>query len=719
MTTKKENFLKKEIAPLENKIEEVEENIESLNANKGSLLDRKYEIARQKICDLLEIDKKQLPFVCELLKVKPEEQQWQNAVEKLLRSFGLSLIVKEKYYKKTSDFINKNTFADTKVRFYKVAENENAGQPETDNQTQYIFDKVEIKPEINTVFKTWIENQLHQQFDYECCNDIVCLQKAKKAITANGLVKRNKYFHEKDDTGRIKSGNYILGWDNTEKILALQNELTELQKTLKKKNIEKENISKEIKNFEDKQTAVKELLKIETFPDIDFHSLKKEIAKLKEQLTELKENPDLEKLKATSIELEQEIKRLEEEKLKLVEAISSLKTKIEADAESIKECQTEIETATRTEQEAFYPLIPPLISSPITHSNQVSGMKHLINVNLTGRKNEITKPAEDLKKEIEDAMLSFKHQFPDDMKKEELRNEITFLDEFTAFYERLENENLSELKDKFDEKLKRRSDRVIQDFWMILDRQKNSIENKTGNNGRINELLKKRHYQENKSYLQIIPHESKDEEIINFKKEVKSCFYPIGGNYTAEEKLQRNKRIFKNIKSLLEKLEKYDLPGERWANKVTDVRNWFYFTASEKDINNAEIEIKAHSGTASKSGGETFKITYTILAAAIADEFGLVGNQARTNSLRFIAVDEIFNNLGVQWSTYVLKMFEDMDLQLLIVSPDSLEKANIAKDHIKNVHWTYKKSIDQNNRTVDNSYVVDIKFEELTQKVNG
>jgi len=159
------------------------------------------------------------------------------------------------------------------------------------------------------------------------------------------------------------------------------------------------------------------------------------------------------------------------------------------------------------------------------------------------------------------------------------------------------------------------------------------------------------------------------------------------------------------------------MPGERWANKVTDVRNWFDFTASEIDINNPLNEIKAHSGTASKSGGETFKITYTILASAIADEFGLVGNQIQTNSLRFIVIDEIFNNLGVKWSEYVLKMFEDMDLQLLIVSPDSLEKANIAKDHIKNVHWTYKDIVMDGNRETDNSYVVDITFDKLTEKV--
>jgi len=711
----KDNFIEEEIAPLRAKIKQIEGNLENLKQNKGSLINQKYEKARQKICLELKIDKKELPFVCELIKIKDGEEEWQNTIEKLLRNIGLSLIISEKYYKQASNFINNHTFENTKIRFYKINENQKFKSTQ-ERKFNDIFSKIEIKPEAKSLFKTWIENQIKTHYNYLCCNDIKCLQDSKRAVTKSGLIKRNEFYHEKDDTNRIDRSNYILGWDNSEKIATLETELKKLSEKLTEKQNEKNKISEIIKELQHKQTACTELLVISDFSEINYQAIEKNIIELEQQLQNLKNNQELQKLEEKSKKISQEIQNLETEKTKLTEEISALKTKIETDENSIKTAQTELNTATKQKQETYYPLIYPLIPEKITHSTQISGIKTDIEQNLKTKKYKISEPFENLKKDIEDTMLDFKLKFPDDMKREELRNEITSLNDFIDFLERLESENLTELREKFDEKLKKRSDRVINDFWMNLDRQRANIESKTGNKGRINELLKKRDYQENKSFLQIIPHETNDEEIKNFKKEVKSCFYPVGGKYTPEDRLKRNKEIFVNIKTLLEKLEKFNLPGDRWANKVTDVRNWFTFTASERDINNPKIEIKAHSGTASKSGGETFKITYTILASAIADEFGLVGNQIRTNSLRFIAVDEIFNNLGVKWSKYVLNMFEDMDLQLLIVSPDSLEKANIAKDHIKNVHWTYKKTINDGKRETDNSYVVDITFDKLTLK---
>jgi len=711
---KKDNFLKKEIAPLEAKIKEIKESLINLKQNKGSLIDNKYEVARQKICEHLSISKNELPYICQLIKVKDEQKEWQNSLEKLLRNFGLSLIVSENYYKQASDFINKKTFANTKIRFFKIPENQNLKISE--NYRDNVYSKINIKPDSKNIFRTWIENQINKQYNYLCCNNIECLQNTSRAITKSGLVKRNEFYHEKDDTNRINQNNYILGWDNSEKIAVLEEELKQLNIELEKKQGEENKISKIISDLETTQKAIEKLLEISTFLEIDFQTIEQEIIKLEKKLKKLKTNKELEFLQKELAELKTEIKNLETKKTKLTGQISTIKANIGTDKTAIKDSEDSINTATKEEQEKFYSLIYPLITETVNHSNQILGVKNTIEQNLKIKKKEISEPYKTLQKNIVDAMSSFKYEFPDDMKQEELRNEIEYLNDFRTFYDKLESENLAELKEKFDEKLRKRSDRVINDFWMNLERQRTVIENKTGNKGRINELLKKRDYQENKTFLQIIPQKNKDLEIDNFIKEIKSCFYPIGGKYTPEERLQKNKDIFINIKSLLGKLEKYNLPGERWAKKVTDVRNWFYFIASERDINNPSEEIKAHSGTESKSGGETFKITYTILASAIADEFGLVSNQIKTNSLRFIAVDEMFNNLGVQWSKYVLNLFEDMDLQLLIVSPDSLEKANIAKDHIKNVHWTYKKTINDGNRETDNSYVVDITFDKLSLK---
>jgi uncharacterized protein YPO0396 len=715
LESERDDFLIKEISPLQNESDKVKEEIERLKKNKTSLIEKRFEDARTVLCSELGIEKMEIPFVCELVKIKDDSKKWQNAIERLLHDFGLTMLVEEKYYDKVCNYVDGNDFDKIKLIFHKLPQSIDV--IETSKNNTGLFDKIELSPKCKDIHKEWVTYILSSQFNLVFCDNINQFHSNKSAITINGLIKNNDFLHVKNCNVSIDSTGYILGWDNTEKIKELTLLKSKLKAKLQTKEEEKQRFKSLIDSIEDLNTKISSLLNIESFSEIDFISINKEIESQELKLKSLEKNEELNSLIQKSLSLKVAIAELEEEKQALSNKVTALETQIKTNEEEQGDCQKEIETVSLEEQNEFYPLLRDQIVKVLNHSSEITGIKASLETKLRETERNLKEPVSSLKKEIEDTMLSFKLVFADDMKREELRNDIEYISEFSTYYQKLKEDSLTTLKDKFDEKLRTRSDRVIADFWQKLNTEKTIIENKTGRNGRINELLKKRHYQENKSFLQIIPNETRDEEIKNFKNEVRSCFYPIGGGVSAEEKLKRNKVIFQNIKSLLEKLEKYNMPGDRWANKVTDVRNWFDFTASEIDINNPLNEIKAHSGTSSKSGGETFKITYTILASAIADEFGLVGNQIQTNSLRFIVIDEIFNNLGVKWSEYVLKMFEDMDLQLLIVSPDSLEKANIAKDHIKNVHWTYKDIVMDGNRETDNSYVVDITFDKLTEKV--
>ena len=59
-----------------------------------------------------------------------------------------------------------------------------------------------------------------------------------------------------------------------------------------------------------------------------------------------------------------------------------------------------------------------------------------------------------------------------------------------------------------------------------------------------------------------------------------------------------------------------------WTRRVTDVRNWFTFSASERDRETDE-EWEHYRDSDGKSGGQKEKLAYTILAASLAYQFGL------------------------------------------------------------------------------------------------
>jgi uncharacterized protein YPO0396 len=108
LESKRDDFLIKELSPIQIKYDEVKEEIERLKKNKTSLIEKRFEDARTKICSELGIEKMEIPFVCELVKIKDEEKKWQNAIERLLHDFGLTMLVEEKYYDKVCNLVDGN-----------------------------------------------------------------------------------------------------------------------------------------------------------------------------------------------------------------------------------------------------------------------------------------------------------------------------------------------------------------------------------------------------------------------------------------------------------------------------------------------------------------------------------------------------------------------------------------------------------------------------------
>ncbi|PSR12470.1 MAG: ATP-dependent exonuclease SbcCD, C subunit-like protein, partial [Bacteroidetes bacterium] len=92
-----------------------------------------------------------------------------------------------------------------------------------------------------------------------------------------------------------------------------------------------------------------------------------------------------------------------------------------------------------------------------------------------------------------------------------------------------------------------------------------------------------------------------------------------------------------------------------------------------------------YTDSSGKSGGQKEKLAYTILASAIAFQFGLEWGKARDRSFRFVVIDEAFGRGSDESTRYGLQLFERLNLQLLIVTP--LQKINVIEDYISAVHF--------------------------------
>jgi uncharacterized protein YPO0396 len=124
----------------------------------------------------------------------------------------------------------------------------------------------------------------------------------------------------------------------------------------------------------------------------------------------------------------------------------------------------------------------------------------------------------------------------------------------------------------------------------------------------------------------------------------------------------------------------------RWTAKVTDVRSWFLFGASER-WRHDYTEYEHYSDSGGKSGGQKEKLAYTILAASLAYQFGLEWGAVRSRSFRFVVIDEAFGRGSDESAQYGLKLFAQLNLQLLIVTP--LQKIHIIEPHVASVGFVH------------------------------
>jgi uncharacterized protein YPO0396 len=154
---------------------------------------------------------------------------------------------------------------------------------------------------------------------------------------------------------------------------------------------------------------------------------------------------------------------------------------------------------------------------------------------------------------------------------------------------------------------------------------------------------------------------------------------------------------FKKIKQIIEELAS----NENWRKKVTDVRNWLEFAADER-YRDDNTQRQYYVDSQSLSGGEKAKLAYTILASAIAYQFGIRNEGRRAKSFRFAVVDEAFSKVDPENSVYAMELFKQLDLQLMVVTP--LDKINLAEPYINSVHFVQ-------NRAKRNSEVFDLPME--------
>ena len=275
-------------------------------------------------------------------------------------------------------------------------------------------------------------------------------------------------------------------------------------------------------------------------------------------------------------------------------------------------------------------------------------------------------------------MQTYKSAFPLDT--DEVDASLESADEFRTMFAHLQSNDLPRFESKFKELLNENTIREVANFQSQLNRERDEIRERIAS---INLSLNEIDYVDGR-YIVLEDQLTTDADIRLFQSELRAC---TEGTLTGTEDEQYSEQKFLQVRAIIERFrgrEGTTDSDRRWTSRVTDVRNWFVFAASERwRSDNTEHEHYTDSG--GKSGGQKEKLAYTILAASLAYRFGLEWGVKRSRTFRFVVIDEAFGRGSDESADYGLRLFDKLNLQLLIVTP--LQKIHIIEPYVSAVGY--------------------------------
>lgn len=646
---------------------------------------------RAALCRTIRCEETALPFAGELLCVADSEQLWSYAIEKLLHNFALDILVPEQFYTKVTAYVKNNNLHGRIVYLQTISElSLSAGNAPTPNRST-VPGKLLVKQ--NHPLTDWLTRYVSDHYDYLCTDSTDEISRAGRALSSTGLIK-NGIRHEKDDRNN-RNGSFVqvLGWDNTQKRRVLSVQLDDAKKQAAAAASDISKLESELNAGEQRVRTLENIAEITSWDSIDTESRAKQIDSL------LHEKESLEK-KATGIRnLQQQLEKKEQERTDINNAVQKIAGELGVISSSLSGIQgkvaentavwnsfcsggsaaetlsvridllhTEYERLSRprdiSELDAGRNKMAEDISS---HINGCIQRINAHNTNLGHRMDDIRNPPAALRKQYGDWSAEFV----------DLGNDADALDDYTAFYNRLKKDDLPKYSGQFREYLHDTMKTDIVDFREFISNGTQEIKNAISN---LNSSLRSIAYGRNPdTHLQLELAESSDIRIRDFKIMLRNA--TPDALYIRQHDEEREEYLFNQIKTLLDKLQE----NENDRRFVLDIRNWFIFAAKEIYAGDG-TQKNYYQNTASLSGGEKAKLTYTILASAIAYQFGIASESGTGSSFRFVIIDEAFSKSDSFNADYAMKLFEQLDLQLMVITP--LDKINIVENYISSLHLT-------------------------------
>lgn len=655
--------------------EEVNAELVSLRNRRSSIPKRSLDL-RGWLCRELALPEAELPFAGELIQVRAEEAPWEGAAERLLRGFGLSLLVADAHYTAVSDWINDHHLG-TRLVYYRVPTRlTHRGEAPPRATGELLVAKLEIK---NTSFHPWLERELAERAGYECVETMAEFRRAHKAITRSGQVKSSGGRHEKNDVTRIDDrSSYVLGWSNQQKIDALVKQAQRIQTRTNELADDRTRLQQDLGKAQARGHNLAKLEEVRAWADLDWQSLVNRIADLEGEKKRIERSSrELERITHELAEATAQSRDAEKERSAIDNAIGGTNRDLAVAQASRDEVMSVLAEPGCEPARGWFDAIAQLVAGvALVAPADCDRCESTTNGALTSQLETKVKAQSQAANRAVSKMGEFRRKYP--VETAELDDSVHSASEYRDLHRRLVEDDLPRFQARFKTYLNTNTIRDIAGFQSQLHKQVELIKERVDI---INASLVDIDYNPGR-YIRLEHQRTVNVEVRDFITQLRECTDSAisgdGSEQYSEQKFVQVSRIIERFRGRAGQTE----ADRAWTRRVTDVRNWFVFSASER-WRETDTEHEHYTDSGGKSGGQKEKLAYTILAASLAYQFKLEWGAVRSKTFRFVVIDEAFGRGSDESTRFALALFRRLGLQLLIVTP--LQKIHVIDPYVSAV----------------------------------
>ncbi|XRD86275.1 ATP-binding protein [Dyella acidisoli] len=621
--------------------------IEALKRNPSSI-PAPIQAMRARLCSELGWSENTLPFVGELLQVKTEHAAWRGAIERVLHGFALSLLVDERHYAEVSNWVNK-THLGGKLVYYRVGRVDALGNRALESRS--LVHRLDIRDHAH---RDWLTNELTRRFDYACVDTPAALRNADRAITREGLVKHSGDRHEKDDRRAVDDRrNWILGFDNRDKLALFEREGQELAQAIAQTSSELDKLKAERDADGERRIAASQLANLE-WEEIDVAPKLRRLGDIENQLQQLR---------AGDTTLQEIMRQLDTER--------SVRERVAKNLDDAKAERLSLERERNSfakQRESCLPLANAMSLSPVQSEalmvrlphpplmldnldRQINQVKDGLNLALTDHATQDNA----LVQAIEECFRTFCRKWPQDSA--DFTPHMDSVEGFLSRLRRLELDGLPKHEARFFELLQSQSKQNL----LVLQKHMTEARKSIGQRmDEVNESLERVPFNRG-TLLQIDLTDRNLPEVREFQQQLREVL-----SHHQTEDRERAEAQFAVLRQLVTKLAADDPEHRRWREQVLDVRQHVEFVGVEKDANTKDT-VEVYRSGAGKSGGQRQKLATTCLAAALRYQLG--GDDGHLPRYAPVVLDEAFDKADNEFTALAMNIFENFGFQMVVATP--------------------------------------------------